>query len=70
MRIKYTMGTSNPSDSLRVRELTMMKQKATALGIEDLMAVYGEYRELIDLAETYLCEIWEKFTFSTTDRSI
>jgi len=49
------------------RELEEMKKIGESAGIEDLMAVYGEYQKLMQLSMQYLKEMDVKFSFSTTD---
>ena len=49
------------------KEIEEMKKLGEFAGIEDLMAVYGEYQRLMQVATQYLKEIGEKFIFSTTD---
>ncbi|MEO0124003.1 MAG: hypothetical protein ABIL69_08395 [candidate division WOR-3 bacterium] len=38
-------------------------------GISDLMKLYGEYKKLLDIANTYLQQMNQKFVFSTKDSS-
>ena len=49
------------------KELEEMKKLGESAGIEDLMAVYGEYQRLMQIATQYLKETSPRFTFSTTD---
>jgi len=49
------------------KEIEEMKKLCEAAGIEDLMAVYGEYQNLMEIAIQYLKEISPKFIFSATD---
>jgi hypothetical protein len=51
------------------KEIEEMKKLGDVAGIEDLMAVYGEYQSLMEIATQYLKETEPKFTFSTTDRT-
>jgi len=38
-------------------------------GIADLMKIYGEYKQLMDMSAQYLQMLNPNFTFSTTDSS-
>jgi len=49
------------------KEFEEMKKIGESVGIEDLMAVYGEYQKVMQIAMQYLGEMSVKFTFSTTD---
>jgi hypothetical protein len=49
------------------KEIEEMKKLGESAGIEDLMAVYGEYQRLMQIATQYLKETGPRFTFSTTD---
>ena len=51
------------------RELEEIKKLEENVGIEDLMAVYGEYQKAMQISAEYLKEMNVKFTFSTTDTS-
>jgi len=51
------------------KEIEEMKKLGEFAGIEDLMAVYGEYQRLMQLATQYLKEIDPKFAFLTTDNT-
>ena len=48
-------------------EIEEMRKLAESAGIEDLMAVYGEYQRLMLIATQYLKETGPRFTFSITD---
>ncbi|HDM75207.1 MAG TPA: hypothetical protein ENG51_01910 [Deltaproteobacteria bacterium] len=48
-------------------EFNEMKTLGEIAGIEDLMAVYGEYQNLMQIVTAYLKETSPKFLFSTTD---
>ena len=49
------------------KEIEEMRKLGESAGIEDLMAVYGEYQRLMQIAAQYLQETSPRFTFSTTD---
>ncbi len=49
------------------RELEDMKKMGESAGIEDLMAVYGEYQKWMQISIQYLKEMDVKFAFSSTD---
>jgi len=49
------------------KEIEEMRKLGESTGIEDLMAVYGEYQRLMQIATQYLKETGPRFTFSTTD---
>ncbi len=48
-------------------EYEEMKKLGEKAGIEDLMALYGEYQKWVQISMQYLKEIDVKFTLSTTD---
>jgi len=49
------------------KEIEEMRKLGESAGIEDLMAVYGEYQRLMQIATHYLKETGPRFTFSITD---
>ena len=49
------------------KEIEEMRKLGESAGIEDLMAVYGEYQRLMQIATQYLKETGPRFTFSITD---
>jgi len=49
------------------KEIEEMRKFGESAGIEDLMAVYGEYQRLMLIATQYLKETGPRFTFSITD---
>ncbi len=51
------------------KEYAELMKLAENAGIADLMRLYGEYKKLIDLSNTYLQQMNPKFSFSTTDTS-
>ena len=51
------------------KEFDEIKSLSGSPGIEDLIAVYGEYQNLMQIASQYLRETAPRFTFSVSDRS-
>ena len=49
------------------KEIEEMRKLGESTGIEDLMAVYGEYQRLMQIATQYLKETGPRFTFPITD---
>ena len=65
---KHKYKEDNPQYMTRhEKELEEMKKMSESAGIEDLMAVYGEYQKLMQISMQYLKEMDIKFTLSTTD---
>ncbi len=50
-------------------EYKEMRKLGEQAGIEDLMALYGEYQKWMQISMQYLKEMDVKFTFSTTDNT-
>lgn len=58
------------NEKLRKKEYEEMKKMGELPGMDDLMAVYGEYEKLMRISMEYFKEMETKFTLSTTDSSI
>ena len=63
------LGTSRTNPSKYEKGEEKILKNAEKAGIEDLMKVYREYKELLQISSQYLAEMSPKYTFSTTDSS-
>ena len=61
------MANAKAEPEAKDNEFDEMKTLGEVAGIEDLMAVYGEYQNLMQIVTTHLKETSPKFLFSTTD---
>ena len=57
------------TERLREKEYNEIKKMGELAGINDLMAVYGEYERAMRISTEYLKEMGPKFTLSTTDNT-
>ena len=58
------------NEELRKKEYNKMKKMGELAGIDDLIAVYGEYNKELIISNEYLKELEPKILFSTTTDTI
>lgn len=58
------------NEKLRKKEYDEMKKIGELAGINDLIAVYGEYNKELKISNEYLKELEPKIILSTTDNTI
>ncbi len=64
-----TININERNKNEREMEYEEMKKLGKQAGIDDLIALYGEYQKWIDISMQYLKEMNMKFTFSVTDNT-
>ncbi len=67
--MKNPNNKSQPHQNNREEEYRQLMKLSENAGISDLMKLYGEYKKLLDIANTYLQQMNQKFVFSTKDSS-
>ncbi|GAH83780.1 unnamed protein product [marine sediment metagenome] len=58
------------NEKLRKKEYDEMKKIGELAGINDLIAVYGEYNKELKISNEYLKELEPKIILSTTNNTI
>ena len=58
------------NEELRKKEYNKMKKMGELAGIDDLIAVYGEYNKELIISNEYLKELEPKILLSTTNDTI
>lgn len=58
------------NEKIRRKEYDKMKKMGELAGIDDLIAVYGEYDKELKIGNEYLKELEPKIMLSTTDNTI
>ena len=55
--------------TLKKKKSKKFKEMEMKAGIADIMEVYGDYKEFVDIAFQYLDELKPKYIYSTLDSS-